>query len=245
VPRPPIAPHKDHALVAIIDSGIARTPELQPALAAEFDMAARPARTPYDPRYDHGTMVATILLRHARVPVRIVSLRIDDPAGCPAGKVPPCQASAAPIVAAIRKATALHVDAINVSLALKDDPAIAAAVGDAAKQGIPVILAAGNDGLDRPGNLASARAGYPNAILVGALDASGHPWSGTNRPEPKPDGYVYAWQQGVEIPTLAVGGRQVVATGTSFAAPIETARQVEVHWRDEPEGGGGARHAAR
>lgn len=216
-------PFPARPIVAIIDSGIARTPELSGSLLAEYDMAAAPARPAFQPRYDHGTMVATILQREASRPIQIVSLRIDDPAGCPEGSAPPCQPSAAPIARAIRKATALGVSAINISLNLKDDPSIVDAVRDATAHGIRVVMAAGNAGLDRPGNLGMAKAGFPNAVIVGALDGTGHPWSGTNRPETGTPGYLYVWQPGVRVPTVLADGAKVLATGTSFAVPIETA----------------------
>jgi subtilisin family serine protease len=208
----------------VIDSGIARTPELQALVTSEYDMAAEPARPAFAPHDNHGTMVATIMLREARQPIDIVSLRVDDLQGCPEGAHPPCQRDVGPIVEAIRKATELGVTVINISLNLKDDPRIVGAVRDAAKHGIAVVLAAGNDGADRPGNLGMAKAGFPNTVLVGALDASGQPWKGTNRPEAGDPGYRYVWQRGVEVPTELADGSQVVATGTSFAAPIETAR---------------------
>lgn len=210
-------------LVAVIDSGIARTAELQDAVVAEYDMAATPARPVFAPRYDHGTMVATILQRRAQRPIEIVSLRIDDPAGCPAGSAPPCQPSAEPIARAIRKAADLGASIINISLNLKDDPLIVEAVRDAAERGIKVVLAAGNDGLARPGNLDMARAGFPNTVLVGALTAEGQVWQGTNRPEAGTPGYLYVWRTGVKVPTTLANGAKVVATGTSFAVPIETA----------------------
>lgn len=218
------AQSSDPPVVAIIDSGIARTPEIGSALVAEYDMAVKPGRPAFRPRYDHGTMVATILLRAARQPIDIVSLRVDDLEGCPAGANPPCQRDVGPIVEAIRKATDLGVEVINISLNLKDDPRIVDAVRDAAKRGITVVLAAGNDGFDHPGNLGMAKAGFPNTVLVGALDAEGQPWKGTNKPEAGGAGYRYVWQRGVEVPTELADGSQVVATGTSFAAPIETAR---------------------
>lgn len=210
-------------LVAIVDSGIARTPELEDALVAEYDTAAFPARPAFQPTADHGTMVATILTRSARRPIGIVSFRIDDPAGCPAGSTPPCQDDAAPVVAAIRQATVLGVSIINISLNLKDDPAIVDAVRDAAAKGIRVVLAAGNDGLAHPGNLNMARAAFPNAVLVGALDDDGRAWKGTNRPQTGARGYLYVWQPGVRVPTTLANGTAAVATGTSFAAPIESA----------------------
>lgn len=214
-------------LVAVIDSGIAKTAELQPVLVAEYDMAAKPGRPLFQPRYDHGTMVATILTREAKGQVDIVSLRIDDPAGCPPKDNPPCQPSAEPIAQAIYKAMSLGVSAINISLALRDDPAIVEAVRDAARHGIQIILAAGNDGYDHPRNLSMARAGYPQTVLVGAVDAAGQPWSKTNRPEVKtPLDYDYVWRLGVDVPTMTASGVAATGTGTSFAVPIETARRL-------------------
>lgn len=213
-------------LVAVVDSGVARTAELQPVLVAEHDMAARPPRPAFQPRYDHGTMVATILTREAKGQVDIVSLRIDDPAGCPPKASPPCQSSAQPVVEAIRKAISLKVAAINISLSLQDDPAIVEAIRAAADDGILIVMAAGNEGRDRPGNLRMAIAGSSRAVLVGAVDSAGHPWANTNRPDgegKRP--YEYVWRLGVNVPTARASGAPVTGTGTSFAAPIETARR--------------------
>lgn len=223
IPVSPIAVSAERPRVAIIDSGVAKTAELAPLVTAEYDMASQPGRPAFQPRYDHGTMVATILARAANRQVEIISLRIDDPAGCPAGANPPCQPSAAPVAQAIRRAAELGVDAINISLALDPDPMITAAIAEAAAKGIRVVMAAGNNGYDHPGNLDPARAAYPNAVLVGAIDSAGQPWSGTNRPDATPEGYNYAWQLGVKVPTAAIDGRPVTGTGTSFAAPLETA----------------------
>lgn len=212
-------------VVAIIDSGVARTAELGSNVVAEHDLASPAPRAAFRPRYDHGTMVATILNRAAGGQIDIVSLRIDDPGGCPAKGVPPCQPSAAPIVAAIRLATALKVEAINISLSLKEDDAITAAIAEATHQGVTVVLAAGNQGSDHPGNLAMARAGWPRAVLVGARDDKGDVWQGTNKPDAS-GGYDYVWAPGVMVPTQNAEGVTVFATGTSFAAPAETARRV-------------------
>jgi subtilisin family serine protease len=218
-----VSPAGARPLVAVIDSGVAQTGELGSVLVAEYDMAGdRPA---FAPRYDHGTMVATILAREAHGQIGIISLRIDDPAGCPVQVMPPCQGSPARIVAAIRRATDLKVDVINISMALADDGRIADAVHDAAAQGITVVLAAGNNGFDHPGNLRIARAGYPRTVLVGALDAGGRPWQGSNRPGAiRWFDYDYVWQRGVDVPTENREGQPVLGTGTSFAAPIEAAR---------------------
>lgn len=215
-------PSSARPLVAVIDSGVARAGALSSVVVAEYDMAgARPA---FQPRYDHGTMVATILNREAQGAIDIVSLRIDDPAGCPEGLSPPCQPSSRPIAAAIDKAVSLGVDAINLSLSLANDPAITQAVRRAAARGIIVVMAAGNNGRNHPDNAAMARAGFPRTVLVGATDPAGNPWTGTNRPDS--DDYLYVWRRGVAVPTVSAAGETVFGTGTSFAAPIETARRV-------------------
>ncbi|QPQ55888.1 S8 family serine peptidase [Allosphingosinicella flava] len=217
----------ERPVVAIIDSGVAATRELQPLIVTEYDLGTDRPRTPYAPLYDHGTMVATILARETGHNVGIVSIRIDDAQGCPARGTPPCQADPALIARAIRLATDLGVDAINVSLSLSDDPKIVRAIRRAARRDIPVVLAAGNDGLDHPGNLRSAKAAFPAAVLVGALDAAGLPWEGTNRPTAEQARYVYRWQRGVDVPTALANGAAATATGTSFATPIETARLIK------------------
>lgn len=214
-------------LVAIIDSGVARTPELADSLVAEYDMATSTPRPAFLPRYAHGTMVATILRRQARRPIEIVSLRIDDPAGCPAKRTPPCQPRAEPIAQAILKATELGATVINMSLSLKDDPQIIDAVRKAGERGVMVVMAAGNEGRDRPSNTAAARAAFPCAVIVGALDPEGKPWTGSNHPVGLQSDYLFEWQRGVSIPTALDDGTEVFATGTSMATPIEVARLLD------------------
>jgi hypothetical protein len=213
-------------VVAIIDSGIARTPALSRVLRAEYDETAAPGRTPFVPRYDHGTMVASILNAAAHGEVDIISFRIDGDEACPSGEHPPCQSNAKTIARAIDHASRLRVDAINLSLSLADDPAIVAAVSRATRRGVTVVMAAGNAGRYYPDNLAIARAGYPHAVLVGAMEKDGTPWAGSNGPGPNREGYLYVWQWGVSVPTTDAAGTAVMGTGTSFAAPIETARRL-------------------
>lgn len=214
----------DRPLVAVVDSGVARTAELKDVLIAEHDFASVPARPAFTPAHDHGTLVATVLHRAAGGAVDILSLRIDDPAGCPEGANPPCQPDALTIATAISAAIDLGADAINLSLAMPDDPAIVAMVERATAAGIKVVLAAGNDGAVQPGNLKAAIAGYPNAVLVGALDWTGEPWADSNRPDHAAGtSYNYVWRPGAAIETVLADGTPGRASGTSIAAPIEAA----------------------
>lgn len=214
----------DRPLVAVVDGGVARTAELEGVLVGEIDVVAVPERPPFQPTNPHGTLVATVLHRAAEGAVDIVSVRIDDPAGCPEGAAPPCQPDALTIASAIHAAVDLGVDAINLSLAMPDDPAIISAVRRAAESGVKVVLAAGNDGADRPGNLKAAIAGYPSAVLVGALDWTGAAWASSNQPdEGVGKTYSYVWRPGVGVDTIDADGRPSRASGTSIAAPIETA----------------------
>lgn len=207
-----------------MDGGVARTAELEEVLVGEFDFAAVPKRPPFQPTHAHGTLVATVLHRAARGAVDIVSLRIDDPQGCPEGANPPCQPDPLTIATAIHAAVDLGADAINLSLAMPDDPAIIAAVRYAAASGVKVVLAAGNDGADRPANLKAATAGYPNAVLVGALDWTGEAWTSSNQPDGGAGtSYNYVWRPGVAVDTIGADGTPSRASGTSIAAPIEAA----------------------
>jgi hypothetical protein len=63
-------------------------------------------------------------------------------------------------------------------------------------------------------------------VLVGALDSAGQVWEKTNRPAQRSFPYHYSWQLGVAVPTALADGQAARATGTSFAAPIETAQRL-------------------
>ena len=209
-------------LVAVIDSGIAVTAELRPHLVGEVDAAARPARAMLVPRFDHGTKVATILSRAAGGQADILSIRVDAPVGCPAGVNPPCQSNRDVIAWAIYAAVARRADVINISMALMDAPVISRAISFAAWHGTQVVIASGNDGRLVPNNVSHARAGYPNAVLVGALESDGSMWRKSNRPATStPAGYSFTWRWGASVPTALMDGTPTVASGTSLAAPIE------------------------
>jgi hypothetical protein len=219
-------PSTARPVVAVIDSGVARTAELGDAVIAEYDVGSTTPRPAFQPRYDHGTMVATIIHRETNGAADIISFRMDDPAGCPPSFAPPCQFSPHPVAAAIRKAADLGVDVINISLALQEHPVIVEAVREAAARGVMVVMAAGNNGYDRPSNRNAALAGGTHAVLVGAVDKAGLPWAGTNRPESASAGYEYVWRLGVMVPTRGATGAALAGTGTSFAAPIEAAHRL-------------------
>jgi hypothetical protein len=82
-------------------------------------------------------------------------------------------------------------------------------------------------------------------VLVGALDASGKPWSQSNRPGPGAGSeYAYVWQPGVGVATRLADGEAVRAIGTSFAAPLETAKLLR-SMSPAPAAGGGTVEVAK
>ncbi|MBO9622386.1 MAG: S8 family serine peptidase [Sphingomonas sp.] len=209
--------------IAVVDSGIARTPLLAPLVVAEYDMAAvfreRPA---FKPVHDHGTEVATVIAREARAPIQIYSLRIDTPGKCVKSD-PVCSFLDTNMVAAIDKAVELGVDVINLSIGGEPTPAMKEAIVAASAKGIKVAIAAGN----RPGEPRLkdlARAGGRNVWLVGAVDEKADPCAFSAAPR-NPDrvGYQFVWRRGAKVETQDMEGKPVKATGTSFSTPFVTA----------------------
>lgn len=123
----------------------------------------------------------------------------------------------APVVDAIRAATAEGVDIINISQAGTYDPDYADAVADALDAGIVVVAAAGN-------GAAAAQPPYPAAFPgVIAVGATGPNDDAPPFSQSHPDLKVTVAAPGVQVLVAqpAVAGKQSweVADGTSFAAP--------------------------
>jgi serine protease AprX len=157
------------AVVAVIDSGVARVPALEKALVGELDLSGTGGGDPYG----HGTFIASLVA--ARGPLApgvapaadIVSLKVGDRAG---------ETTLRSVLSAldwlhgpgrglgIRVATlALGVDASSPAAELLDLATARLAAAD-----VLVVTASGNDG---PGALTSP-ATSPGTFSVGAYDAA-------------------------------------------------------------------------
>lgn len=202
--------------VAVIDGGVVMTASLAASVETEIDMAGN--RAPYTAVSDHGTAVSTIVARTAHGPVRIVSLRVDKTGVCD-GHL--CEMEQYAIVSAIYKAIELRVDVINMSIDLTYDRTTYNALTKAAKAGISIIVAAGNQG-GEPRSILYARSMPKKVWLVGATDDQGRPTAFSARVDGE-CGCQFVWRHGIDVETQNRAGERVYGSGTSMAAPLMTA----------------------
>ncbi len=159
---------------------------------------------------------------------RLVSYRVFRTADCASDcSGAGCATDDAAIINAISHVAALQNTAaygkivINMSLGGAGQAcgaAVKTAMDAAVTAGIPVVVAAGNDGgaVNAPGNCATS-AGGTGIIPVGATDASNSIPSFSSRgPELSANGVV---APGVSVLTTDLNDNTVSASGTSFAAP--------------------------
>jgi hypothetical protein len=187
-----------HTVVAVIDTGVSLPAGSSVLPGVDF---VAPGTDAADEN-GHGTEVAATLARNcgdcALLPVRVLS-----------------RSGAAPwsrVAAGIVWAVDHGASVVNVSIAgPSGSPALHEAVRYAARSGVLVVASAGNTGGTEP----QFPAAYPGVVAVAATDPSGRlaDWS----------------SRGAWVDTLAPGcgrrtHRAVPACGTSFAAPVVSAR---------------------
>jgi subtilisin family serine protease len=199
--------------IAVIDSGVARTATLDQSIETEIDMVQ--GRAPFSTKSSHGTSVATVIVRAARNPVRIVSLRIDKDGKC--DKLV-CRMEPKAIVDAVRKAIEMRVDIINLSIDTPFDAQLYVLLQNASNAGITIVMAAGNEDVV-PHGLRYAQTIGARFWLVGAKDGQGRPAGFSARP--KGDcACQFVWREGVDVATQDRKGQPIRESGTSFAAPL-------------------------
>jgi len=103
---------------------------------------------------------------------------------------------------------------VSVSLALDSSVAVQLALNKLITSGLPVVISAGNDGVDSCVLLSSL---LPNAIVVGASDRTDRAWSGSNS-----GACLDLYAPGVSVPSLSYrdNGDTGVVTGTSASAAL-------------------------
>jgi subtilisin family serine protease len=125
-----------------------------------------------------------------------------------------------PVATGVEYALAHGAKVINISItSTASTPALQRAVTDASAAGVPLVVAAGNDGVNVD-QQAVFPAALPDAdvIGVGALDESGHLWAQSNRGAAS----VELAAPGVNVLSPELGGHLSYAGGTSMAAPHVT-----------------------
>ncbi|HEX2076223.1 MAG TPA: S8 family serine peptidase [Longimicrobium sp.] len=195
--------------VGVVDSGWDRTQPEPRVLAGTgilgLDGPGGALRTGDDhDRFGHGTACADLVLRVAPaaeiVPVRVFDARLETGPGV--------------LAAAIRWAVDAGCQVLNLSLGTCEEEGVRtlyAACEYARRRGVVVVAAAHAEGL------ASAPAIFDNVLSVGALRGSD-----TARVVCRPGEAVECLANAVHPDVRWLGGERVVATGTSYAAPIVT-----------------------
>lgn len=208
-------------VIAVLDTGVSlRHPDLKGRLVAGIDLVDRGTR-PRD-RNGHGTFVAGVAVATAdnarggagvAPRAKVMPVRVLDDEGAGTSDV---------VAEGIRWAARNGATVINLSLA--DVPGqersatdlittdVELAIRQAALDGVVVVAAAGNDGLEQ-----TPYAKDLPALVVGATNADDALWEHSNYD----DNTLFA--PGVKIVSTYVGDPYAIADGTSFATPIVAA----------------------
>lgn len=196
----------DNVLVGVIDSGVdASQPELAGAVANSFDALA--ARAPV--AAGHGTAIAGLIAAHARLTGSAPAARILS-ARAFAADGPQDRGSTEYILKSLNWVVANGARVVNMSFAGPADPDLHRLLDRAARRGVTLIAAAGNDGPNAPPLYPAAD---PAVIAVSATDRADGVFAGANRGR-----YIQLAAPGVDLLVAAPDGAYEVSTGTSLSA---------------------------
>ena len=222
--------------VCIVDSGIAATHrDLEEMNLADWSDFIGSSTEPYDDN-DHGTMMAGILVADGGLSGIAMDVNLYVAKALAANG----SGDDATVAQAIDWCISKDVDIISLSLGgatsgasviFGDD--VESAVDSAYDQGIVVVAAAGNDGSNDDGDVASPGT-VDTVICVGGVDANGNLWSGSsigdndgriwpillprNSPNEKPEVVAPA----ESVPVIIPGDSWIMASGTSAATVFVT-----------------------
>lgn len=195
-------------VVGMIDGGVAAHPSLAGASIEQNGFAGRPDPT------GHGTAVASLLVgQHGPFSGAAPGARLyvaDVYGGSSAA------GSAASIVKALGWLAGKRPQVINVSLVGPANSVLGRAIQRVQARGISIVAAVGNDGPAAPPQYPAS---YPGVVAVTAVDARGRALPEAGRAK-----HLDFAAPGAEMAAALPGRGYARVRGTSFAAPLASAR---------------------
>ena len=200
------------ARIAMVDGGVASHPSMAGAAIEQRGFAGAPQPT------GHGTAVASLIVgNHGpfRGAARGASLLVAD-VYCGSRAA----GSASAIVRALDWVASRRPQVANISLVGPPNRLMARAVAALQARGIAVVAAVGNDGPAAPPQYPAS---YPGVVSVTGVDAKGRalPEAGRAR-------HIDFAAPGADLAAALPGRGYARVRGTSFAAPLVTARLASV-----------------
>jgi hypothetical protein len=195
-------------LIGIIDGGVASHPSLAGAAIEQNGFAGRPQPT------GHGTAVASLIVGSQgpfRGAARGAALLVADVYGGSRAA-----GSASSIVRALSWLASKRPQVINISLVGPQNRLVARAIDALRARGIYVVAAVGNDGPAAPPQYPAS---YPGVVAVTGVDLRGRAL-----PEAGKAAHLDFAAPGADMAAAVPGQGYAKVRGTSFAAPLATAR---------------------
>lgn len=194
--------------IGIVDGGVASHPSMAGASIEQNGFAGRPQPT------GHGTAVASLIVGSQgpfQGAARGASLFVADVYGGSRAA-----GSASSIVRALSWLASKRPQVINISLVGPQNRVVQRAVQVLRARGIDIVAAVGNDGPAAPPQYPAS---YPGVVAVTGVDARGRAL-----PEAGKAGHLDFAAPGADMAAALPGQGYAKVRGTSFAAPLATAR---------------------
>jgi hypothetical protein len=195
-------------LIGIVDGGVASHPSLGGAAIEQNGFSGQPRPT------GHGTAVASLIVGNQgpfQGAARNASLLVADVySGSRAA------GSASSVVRALRWLASKRPQVINISLVGPPNQLVQRAVAAVRGRGINIVAAVGNDGPAAPPQYPAS---YPGVIAVTGVDARGRALAEAGRAA-----HLDFAAPGADMAAALPGQGYANVRGTSFAAPLATAR---------------------
>ena len=194
--------------IGVVDGGVASHPSLSGASIEQSGFAGKPQPT------GHGTAVASLMVGNQgpfRGAARGASLFVADVYGGSRAA-----GSASAIVQALGWLASKRPQVINISLVGPQNRLVQRAVQTLRARGIQIVAAVGNDGPAAPPQYPAS---YPGVVAVTGVDARGRAL-----PEAGKASHLDFAAPGSDMAAALPGRGYAKVRGTSFAAPLATAR---------------------